>query len=219
MSSHHRRHREVADPQRDDSEFSEPDLAGKDEPSVFSLEDDEIWLHNHGVVALTLRLARAVGMKEEELIHVRRGALLHDIGMVGIPDEIIFKPGQLTEQEWGIVRRHPAFARDLLSTTGALTPALDIPYCHHEKWDGTGYPRGLKGEQIPLAARIFAVVDVWDALSSDRPYRSALPRESVFLYLNEQAGKHFDPNVVQAFISLEMPDLSQPRPVHALISG
>jgi len=202
MNSHPRRHREVADPQRDDSEFSEPDVAGKDEPSVFSLEDDEIWLHNHGVVALTLRLARAVGMKEEDLIHVRRGAFLHDIGMVGVPDEIIFKPGQLTEQEWGIVRRHPVFARDLLSTTGALTPALDIPYCHHEKWDGTGYPRGLKGEQIPLAARVFAVVDVWCALRTDRPHRAAWSVEEAREYIYHHAGTHFDPRIVEVFLAM-----------------
>ena len=202
MDSPHRRHREVVDPQRDDANLSEPELAGKDGPSAFSMVDDEIWLHNHGVVALTLRLARAVGMKEDELIHVRRGAFLHDIGMVGVPDEIIFKPGQLTEKEWEIVRRHPVFARDLLTSTGALVPALEIPYCHHEKWDGTGYPRALKGEQIPLSARVFAVVDVWCALRTDRPHRAAWSVEEAREYIYHHAGTHFDLRIVEAFLAM-----------------
>ena len=208
MSSSRRNHRDVADPQRNDADPQRDDLelSGPDpieiNPPVFSLEDEEMWLHNHGVVALTLRLARAVGMKEEELIHVRRGAFLHDIGMVGVPDDIIFKPGQLTEKEWAIMRRHPVFARDLLSTTGALTPALDIPYCHHEKWDGTGYPRGLKGEQIPLAARVFAVVDVWCALRSDRPHRAAWSVEEAREYIYHHAGTHFDPRIVEVFLTM-----------------
>ena len=116
-----------------------------------------------------MRLAQAMGINEAELVQIRRGALLHDIGKMAIPDSILLKPGPLTDDEWEIMRRHPVYAYELLSPIAFLHPALDIPYCHHEKWDGTGYPRGLKGEQIPLAARIFAVVDVWDALRSDRP--------------------------------------------------
>jgi HD-GYP domain-containing protein (c-di-GMP phosphodiesterase class II) len=112
-----------------------------------------------------------MGLQDEALIHVRRGGLLHDIGKMGVPDNILLKPGKLTDEEWVIMRKHPQFAYDMLTPIAYLRPALDIPYCHHEKWDGSGYPRGLKGEQIPLVARIFAIVDVWDALSSDRPYR------------------------------------------------
>ena len=151
---------------------------------------------------MTLRLARALGMKEEELVHVRRGALLHDIGKMGVPDGILLKPGSLTPEEWEIMRRHPQYAYEMLSPIAYLRLALDIPYCHHEKWDGTGYPRGLKGEQIPLAARIFAVVDVWDALGSDRPYRPAWPPEKLYAYLKEEAGKHFDPRVVEVFLKI-----------------
>src|SRR5208337_687918 len=120
---------------------------------------------------------RAMGLPEAEMVNVRRGALLHDIGKMGIPDSILFKPGPLTAKEWEIMRRHPGIAYELLLPIPYLRPALDIPYCHHEKWNGMGYPRGLKGEEIPLAARIFAVVDIWDALRSDRPYRSAWSEE------------------------------------------
>ena len=137
-------------------------------------------------------------------MHIRRGALLHDIGKMGVPDTILRKPGKLTEDEWRIMRRHPQLAYDLLSKTKYLQPALDIPYCHHEKWDGSGYPRGLKGEQIPLAARIFAVVDVWDALCSERPYRPAWPEEKALDYIRAQAGKHFDPQVVELFLQMMM---------------
>ena len=128
---------------------------------------------------MTLRLARTMGMSEAELVHVRRGALLHDIGKMGIPDAILLKAGPLTDEEWQIMRRHPTYAYEWLAPIAFLRPALDIPYCHHEKWDGTGYPRGLKGEQIPLAARIFAAVDIWDACAPTRPYREAWPEARV----------------------------------------
>ncbi|MBI4279256.1 MAG: PAS domain S-box protein [Armatimonadetes bacterium] len=159
--------------------------------------------HTLRVTEITLRLARAMGMSDHEVVQVRRGALLHDMGKVGIPDAILHKPGPLTAEEWEIMRRHPMYARQLLSPIPYLTPALDIPYRHHEKWDGTGYPEGLRGEEIPLAARIFAVVDVWDALRSDRPYRPAWTDEAARQYIREQAGRHFDPRVAEAFLKLE----------------
>ncbi len=155
--------------------------------------------HSQRVAVATSQIGRSMGIKDEELVHVYRGALLHDIGKLCIPDSILFKPGPLNEEEWKIMRRHPVVAHDLLSTIPYLRLALDIPHCHHEKWDGTGYPKGLKGEAIPLPARIFSVVDVWDALCSDRPYRGALPEDEVFSYIRSQASIHFDPKVVTAF--------------------
>jgi HD-GYP domain-containing protein (c-di-GMP phosphodiesterase class II) len=150
-----------------------------------------------------------MGAKYEDFIHIRRGALLHDIGKMGIPDSILLKPGRLTEDERAAMERHTEYAYDLLSDIEYLKPAMDIPYCHHEKWDGTGYPRGLKGEEIPLAARIFSIIDVWDALSSDRPYRPAWPREKVMEYIRSESGKHFDPAVVDVFMGiLEEEDLT-----------
>jgi putative nucleotidyltransferase with HDIG domain len=163
--------------------------------------DQETEGHSRRVTELTLLIARQFGMSEAELVHVRRGALLHDIGKMGIPDRILLKPGPLTDEEWKIMRQHPVYSYDLLHPIAHLRPSLDIPYCHHEKWDGTGYPRGLKGEQIPLAARIFAVVDVWDALCSDRPYRPAWSVEKAKEYLLSNSGIHFDPNVVEIFLS------------------
>ena len=139
---------------------------------------------------------------ESELIQMRRGALLHDIGKMGVPDAILRKPGALDEQEWVIMRRHPEFAYELLSPITYLRAALDIPYCHHERWDGTGYPRGLKGEEIPLAARIFAIVDVWDALRSDRPYRNAWPDDRIRDHILSGSGLHFDPRVVEPFLRI-----------------
>jgi putative nucleotidyltransferase with HDIG domain len=167
---------------------------------ALDLRDKETEGHTQRVTELTLRLARALGINGEALVHIRRGALLHDIGKMGVPDSILHKPGPLTPDEWVIMRQHPVLAYEMLSRIEYLRPALDIPYCHHEKWDGTGYPRGLKGEEIPLAARIFAVVDVWDALTSDRPYRPAWTREQAVAYLREQAGKHFDPRIVEIFL-------------------
>jgi putative two-component system response regulator len=169
---------------------------------TLELRDVETAGHARRVTEMTLRLARAMGMSEDELRHVRRGALLHDVGKLGIPDRILFKPGPLLDEEREIMRRHPVYVYELLSPIAYLRPALDIPYCHHEKWDGTGYPRGLKGEQIPLAARIFAVVDVWDALTSDRPYHKAWSKERTLAYIEEEAGKSFEPRVVERFLEL-----------------
>jgi len=169
---------------------------------ALELRDRETEGHSQRVTEMTLELARALGMSEVELVHVRRGALLHDIGKMGVPDEILHKPGPLTDEEWEIMRRHPVYALELLSPIPYLKPALDIPAYHHERWDGNGYPNRLKGEQIPLAARIFAVVDVYDALLSERPYRPAWPEEKVINYLQEQAGHHFDPHVVEVFLRL-----------------
>jgi HD-GYP domain-containing protein (c-di-GMP phosphodiesterase class II) len=152
------------------------------------------------VTDLTLQIARILGFSEGELIHIRRGALLHDIGKMGIPDSILLKSGPLTEDEWRIMRLHPAYAYALLSPIAYLNPVLDIPYCHHEKWDGSGYPQGLRGEQIPLSARIFSLIDVWDALCSERPYRSAWPEEQVVAYIQDQSGSHFDPDLTQLFL-------------------
>jgi HD-GYP domain-containing protein (c-di-GMP phosphodiesterase class II) len=170
---------------------------------ALDLRDKETEGHTKRVAELTERLARAMGISEAEIIHIRRGALLHDIGKMGMPDSILLKPDKLTDEEWGPMRQHPQYAFDMLAPIAYLRPALDIPYCHHEKWDGTGYPRGLKGEQIPLAARLFAVVDVFDALISKRPYRPALPIEEADQYIREQAGKHFDPKAVEAFRKMQ----------------
>jgi PAS domain S-box-containing protein len=165
--------------------------------------DKETEGHSQRVTELTIKIAREMGMSEEELVHVRRGALLHDIGKMGIPDSILLKPGPLTEEEWKIMKLHPVYSYDLLHPIAYLRPALDVPYCHHEKWDGTGYPRGLKGEQIPLSARIFSVVDVWDALRSDRPYRPAWSEEKTTAYVRSLSGIQFDPNVIDVFFKIQ----------------
>ena len=167
---------------------------------AMDLRDRETEGHSKRVTDETVRLAARLGTPEEDLIHIRRGALLHDMGKLAIPDEILRKPGPLTEEEWGSMRRHPQFAYDMLSRINYLRPALDIPYCHHERWNGSGYPRGLKSDQIPLSARVFAVVDVWDALTSNRPYREAWPKERAEEYMREQAGTLFDPKVVNVFL-------------------
>jgi HD-GYP domain-containing protein (c-di-GMP phosphodiesterase class II)/putative methionine-R-sulfoxide reductase with GAF domain len=169
---------------------------------ALDLREKETEGHTQHVAEIAVRLARALGMSEAELVHVQRGALLHDIGLISISDEILRKPGALTEAEWQVMRQHPLTAYEMLAPIAYLHPALDIPHCHHEKWDGSGYPRGLKGEQIPLAARIFAVVDVWDALRSARPYRAAWGEAQARECLREQAGKHFDPRVVAAFLEM-----------------
>jgi PAS domain S-box-containing protein len=173
---------------------------------ALDLRDKETEGHSRRVTDLTLRLAQVVGVGPAELIHIRRGALLHDIGKMGIPDRILLKPGPLTDEERKIMQRHPTYAYELLAPIPFLRPALAIPYCHHERWDGTGYPRGLAGTAIPLAARIFAVVDVWDALTSDRPYRKAWHPDKVREHIRSLAGTHFDPEVVEAFLPLVADD-------------
>ncbi len=169
---------------------------------ALELKDAETTGHSQRVVDLTLRLAERLEVRGEVLAHIRRGALLHDIGKMAIPDSILRKPGPLSEEEWALMRQHPQFAFDMLAPVTFLRPALEIPRFHHEKWDGSGYPHGLKGEEIPLAARIFAVVDVWDALHSERSYREAWPEEKVRAYLREQSGQHFDPKIVELFFQV-----------------
>ena len=169
---------------------------------ALEVRDQETKGHSQRVAEMTLRLARAMGIPEADLIQIHRGALLHDIGKLGVADSILLKAGPLDDAEREIMQKHPILAFELLSPIAHLRSALDIPYLHHEKWDGSGYPLGLKGENIPLSARIFAVVDVWDALTSDRPYRKAWTVPEVLAYIREQAGKHFDPQVVDAFLSL-----------------
>jgi PAS domain S-box-containing protein/putative nucleotidyltransferase with HDIG domain len=176
---------------------------------ALDLRDRETEGHSLRVTEMAIQLARATGMADEEIVHIRRGALLHDIGKMGIPDRILHKPGPLDAEEWDIMRRHPTYGYELLAPVDFLRPALDIPYCHHEKWDGSGYPRGLQGEQIPLAARVFAIVDVWDALTSDRPYRAAWSQEKALAYIQEQAGTHFEPRLVEQFV--EMMELRRER--------
>lgn len=165
--------------------------------------DRETEGHSRRVTDMTVRIASEMGLNDALLSHIRRGALLHDIGKLGVPDHVLFKPGKLEGEEWGIMKKHPELAYKLLAPISYLRPAISIPYCHHERWDGTGYPRGLKGEEIPLEARIFALVDVWDALSSNRPYRKAWPKEKILSYLREEAGRHFDPQVVEVFFRLQ----------------
>lgn len=169
---------------------------------AMDLRDKETEGHTQRVKNLTLALAERIQLDENAMVHFRRGALLHDIGKLGVPDHILHKPGPLTEEEWVIMKQHPVFAYQMLSSIEYLKPALDIPYCHHEKWDGSGYPRGLKREEIPVAARIFAVVDVWDALTSDRPYRPAWSHEASLEYIEAQSGKYFDPAIVPIFMEL-----------------
>jgi putative nucleotidyltransferase with HDIG domain len=169
---------------------------------ALDLRDKETEGHTQRVTELTLRLARTMGVPEADLVHIRRGALLHDIGKMAIPDSILHKPGPFTAEEAEIMRRHPTYAYELLYPIAYARPALDIPYCHHEKWDGTGYPRGLRGEQIPLAARIFAVVDVWDALCHDRPYRPAWSEAEALKYIREKTGQDFEPRVAEIFLQM-----------------
>lgn len=176
---------------------------------ALDLRDRETHGHTQRVLDLTLRLAQVMGIPSEEWSHLRRGVLLHDIGKIAIPDRILHKPGSLTPEEWEIMHRHPEVAYEMLKDINYLKPALDIPYCHHEKWDGSGYPRGLKGEQIPLAARLFAVVDVWDALTNDRPYRKAFTLQEALDYIRSQSGTHFDPKVVEAFVKLIMDEVAR----------
>ena len=169
---------------------------------ALELRDKETEGHSRRVTETTVLVARAMDFSEDEVEHIRRGALLHDIGKMGIPDDILRKEGPLTKEERTIVAKHPETAYELLRRIPFLEKALEIPYCHHEKWDGSGYPRGLKEQEIPISARIFAVVDVWDALTSDRPYRKAWNKEKVAEYLQNEAGTHFDQRVVNKFLDL-----------------
>lgn len=169
---------------------------------ALELRDKETEGHSERVTQLTVRLAEAMGLTGEALMNIRRGALLHDIGKMGVPDAILHKEGPLTTEERRIIQKHPQDAYNMLKQIQYLRVALEIPYCHHEKWDGTGYPRRLKGEEIPLSARMFSVVDVYDALASDRPYRKALPLQEVLQYIKDQSGSHFDPDVVKTFIQI-----------------
>jgi PAS domain S-box-containing protein len=169
---------------------------------ALDLRDRETEGHTQRVTELTIKAAKVLGFPDEELVHIRRGALLHDMGKMAIPDEILQKPGPLDEIEWKKMRQHPQYAYDMLFPIAYLRPALVIPFCHHERWDGSGYPRGLAGEEIPLAARLFSIVDVWDALRSDRPYRKKLPRDEVVRYLREKSGCLFEPRLVEVFLSV-----------------
>jgi hypothetical protein len=168
---------------------------------ALDLRDKETEGHSKRVTDLTVNLAKEMGISEEEIIHIRRGALLHDVGKLGVPDKILLKPGKLTREEWDIMKMHPIYAYQMLNRIDYLEPALEIPYCHHERWDGNGYPRRLKGKEIPLSARIFAVVDVWDALRSDRPYRKAWSIKKTLDYISSESGSYFDPEIVEMFFS------------------
>jgi PAS domain S-box-containing protein len=169
---------------------------------ALDLRDRETEGHTQRVTELTIKVAKTLGFSAEELIHIRRGALLHDMGKMAIPDEILQKPGPLNEMEWEKMRQHPRYAYEMLSPITYLHPALEIPFCHHERWDASGYPRGLKGEGIPLVARLFSIVDVWDALCSDRPYRKKMPPREVVRYLREKSGQLFDPRLIDVFLSI-----------------
>jgi putative nucleotidyltransferase with HDIG domain len=169
---------------------------------ALDLRDKETKEHTFRVTDITVKLATRLGIRQADLIHIRRGAILHDIGKVAIPDQILFKPGPLAQEEWDIMRRHPDIAVELLSPVNYLEPALEIPHWHHEKWDGSGYPDGLRQEEIPFAARLFAVADVYDALTSNRPYRLAWPKWDAVEYIEAQSGSHFDPRVVPEFLDL-----------------
>ena len=169
---------------------------------ALELRDQETEDHCHRVELLTIKLSCQMGIHEPELTHIRYGVYLHDIGKIGIPDSILKKTSSLNDEQWKIMRMHPLYAYNILNQIEYLAPSIDIPYCHHEKWDGTGYPRNLKQEEIPIAARIFAIVDVWDAITHDRVYHSAWDEKKAVSYILEQSGKHFDPVVVDAFVKM-----------------
>jgi putative nucleotidyltransferase with HDIG domain len=176
---------------------------------VLDLRDRGTTGHSLRVVSLTVRLAQRMSIDESQLEHIRRGALLHDIGKMAVPDQVLRKPGPLTDAEWEIMREHPKYAAEMLRGISFLEPAIDIPSLHHERWDGTGYPHGLKGEEIPIAARIFSVIDAWDSILSDRPYHKAQTEAEARMILQECRGTQFDPHVVDVFLA--MPDAS-PEP-------
>ena len=169
---------------------------------ALDLRDRSTADHTQRVTALMLRLARELDIEDEQLVHIRRGAILHDIGKIAIPDVILLKPGPLTDDEWKVMRQHPALGFELLSPIEFLRPSLDIVYCHHEQWDGTGYPRALKGEEIPFTARLLSVANVWDSLIADQHYRRGLQKDAVIAYIKEQAGKQFDPQAVKDFLAI-----------------
>jgi putative nucleotidyltransferase with HDIG domain len=162
--------------------------------------------HSSRVVEMSVKLASAMGLRDEELEYIKHGALLHDIGKLAIPDSILQKPGKLTDEEWVIMKTHPAKAVEILEAIPLLKPSLEIPYCHHENWDGTGYPQGLKGEQIPLYARIFTIIDQWEALTNDRVYRKAWPYEKVIAYIKDNTGRIYDPHVTNTFLQMVKTD-------------
>jgi HD-GYP domain-containing protein (c-di-GMP phosphodiesterase class II) len=169
---------------------------------ALELRNQESAIHCRRITEMTVQLGKAFGLSEEDLVNIRRGAYLHDIGKMALPDSILMKNGPLTDDERATMQQHPDVACQLLFGIPSLASALDIPYCHHEKWDGSGYPRRLKGSHIPLPARIFAVIDVWDALTSERPFRDALPERAALTYIRSQSGSHFDPEVVEKFLEL-----------------
>lgn len=170
---------------------------------ALELRDQETQGHTKRVAEMTTEIARKLGIHGDRLVQITRGALLHDIGKMAISDNILLKTGALTDEERELMQDHPASAYEMLSNIAYLKPALDIPYCHHERWDGTGYPRGLKGNEIPLAARIFAVADTWDALAYDRRYHPAWHKEKVCAHIESGAGTHFDPEVVAVFLDMD----------------
>ena len=169
---------------------------------ALNLRDANTDKHSKRVVKMTVKLACAFGISGEELVHIRRGAILHDIGKMGIPDNILLKPGPLTDDEWVIMKQHPAFAYEMLSNIPFLKPSVDIPYNHHERWDGAGYPRGLKQNEIPISARIFSIIDFFDALTSERVYRPAWKPEDALAYIAEESGTRFDPEIVPVFLEM-----------------
>lgn len=178
---------------------------------VMDIRHQETLHHTERVTKATLELARLMGItSEKELKHIEQGAILHDIGKIGIPDSILLKPDKLDEEEWTVMKTHPVLAHEVLSNIQYLEPCMDIPYCHHEKWDGRGYPRGIAGEEIPFAARIFTVIDVWDALSHPRAYKAQWPEKRVLDYIREQSGQHFDPRVTKIFLK------NYPQIIHTL---
>jgi putative two-component system response regulator len=200
IDANHELEARVAERTRQIEQAYEATIAGW--ARALELRDQETHGHSERVVELTTALARRLGWPETGLANLRRGALLHDIGKIGVPDAILFKPEHLVPAEWEIIRQHPTYAWHLLHGIEHLAPALDIPWCHHEHWDGSGYPRGLKGEEIPLAARIFTVVDVWDALANSRPYHEPWRSEHIDAYIRQESGKRFDPRIAEAFLAM-----------------
>jgi len=170
--------------------------------NVLEYRNKETKGHSHRLVELSTQLAQALGLTPEEIGHLRRGALLHDIGKLAIPDEILLKPGELNDAERSMMQQHPTFAKQILSQVPFLEPSIEVAYSHHERWDGLGYPEGLKGKEIPLSARIFTIVEQWDALTSDRPHRKAWATEAVVAYFQDNAGKIYDPHIVNVFLTI-----------------